>query len=89
MAVALGGAVVRTMAVPAAVEDSMAGKAEADSTLAAVDIRAAKVFGVHGQPHHDRWVAARMAGLAARLIVRTSIPGISAANQLARMLGGT
>jgi hypothetical protein len=76
---ALMGAVVLTMAVPEAVVDSMAGtKAEADSTMAAEHTPAAKVFGTRGQPHHDRRVAARIAGLAARPIVRTSIQGTSA-----------
>jgi hypothetical protein len=68
----------------------MAGtKAEADFTLAAEDIPAAKVFGVRGQPHHDRWVVARIDGLVARPIVRTSIPGTSEADHLVQAASGT
>jgi hypothetical protein len=79
-----------TTAVPRAVADSMAGtKAEADSTLAAGDTPAAKVFRARGQPPHDRWVAAPIAGLAARPIVRTSIPGTSAADHLVQTVRAT
>ena len=60
------GAVVPATAVPAAVADSMvATEAEAGSTLAAEDIPGAKIFGALGQPHHDKWVAARIVGLVA------------------------
>jgi hypothetical protein len=72
------------------VADSMAAtEAEADSTVGAEDIPAAKVFGARGQPHHDKWVVARIAGLVDRPIVRTAIPGTLEAARLARMASGT
>ena len=82
------GAVAPTTAVHAAVVDSMAPIEAADSTLAAEDIPAARVFGARGRPLRDRWVAARLAGLPARPIVRTAIPGTSVADHWAQMALG-
>jgi hypothetical protein len=49
----------------------------------------AKVFWARGQPHHDKWVAARLANLAARPSMRTAISATSEADRLARMARGT
>jgi len=84
------GVVVPTTAVPTAGAGPMAGtKAEEDSTLAEEDIPAARAFGAWGRPHHDRWVAARIAGLVVRPVVRASIPGTSVADHLAQMARAT
>lgn len=66
----------------------MAREAEEDSTVAAGDTRAARVFGAGGQPPHGKWVAGCPETLVDGALARAAIPLTSEGAWLARMVRG-
>ena len=81
-----GGGSTAVLAVAA--DSIVARKAEEDSTVAAGDTQAARVFGAGGQSPHGKRVVARPGDLVDWPLVGTAIRHTSEATWLARMARG-